>query len=260
MKDSIVAMSGAIMPAPLEMPLMVTSASPSLTVAVATFGYVSVVMMAFAASVHRSGLPSLTSPASRWLNLVVSSGSPMTPVDARKTSPAVQPAAFAAASPVSAVDSRPFCPVKALALPELTTSTRALPEPRFWRQKSTGAEGHFDLVNTPATAVPASNTMASRSVRPLYFIPASAVAMRTPSMAGIFGYFFGASGEIVVDMQTSGGKIARGRPVCPIRRAGASAFSSLPRRPNPLRIKLAFQIRWRRRGAWRYDLPHGQAC
>ena len=37
-KDSIVAMSGAIMPAPLAMPLMVTSASPSFTVTVATFG------------------------------------------------------------------------------------------------------------------------------------------------------------------------------------------------------------------------------
>ena len=38
MKQSIVAMSGAIMPAPLAMPLMVTSASPSFTVWVATFG------------------------------------------------------------------------------------------------------------------------------------------------------------------------------------------------------------------------------
>ena len=37
-KDSIVAMSGAIMPAPLAMPLIVTSASPSFTVAVATLG------------------------------------------------------------------------------------------------------------------------------------------------------------------------------------------------------------------------------
>jgi hypothetical protein len=48
MKDSIVAMSGAIMPAPLAMPLMVTLALPSLTVAVATFGKVSVVMIALA--------------------------------------------------------------------------------------------------------------------------------------------------------------------------------------------------------------------
>ena len=44
--DSIVAMSGAIMPAPLAMPLMVTVALPSFTLAVATFGKVSVVMMA----------------------------------------------------------------------------------------------------------------------------------------------------------------------------------------------------------------------
>ena len=37
-KLSIVAMSGAIMPAPFAMPLIVTSASPSLTVRVATLG------------------------------------------------------------------------------------------------------------------------------------------------------------------------------------------------------------------------------
>ena len=37
-KDSIVAMSGAIIPAPLAMPLIVTSTSPSLTLAVAYFG------------------------------------------------------------------------------------------------------------------------------------------------------------------------------------------------------------------------------
>ena len=48
-KDSMVAMSGAIMPAPLAMPLMVTVALPSFTVAVATFGKVSVVMIALAA-------------------------------------------------------------------------------------------------------------------------------------------------------------------------------------------------------------------
>ena len=53
--DSIVAMSGAIMPAPLAMPLIVTSASPSLTRAVATLGNVSVVMIARAASIRRSG-------------------------------------------------------------------------------------------------------------------------------------------------------------------------------------------------------------
>ena len=48
--DSMVAMSGAIMPAPLAMPLIVTLALPILAVAVATLGKVSVVMMARAAS------------------------------------------------------------------------------------------------------------------------------------------------------------------------------------------------------------------
>ena len=144
-------------------------------------------------------------PASRCEKRQASSGSPITPVEARKTSSAGQPAAAAPALPVMAVDSRPRLPVKALALPELTTSSRALPPARFCRQKSTGADGHLERVNTPATSVPSSKTMASTSVRSLYLMPASAVAMRTPSIAGISGYFFGASGEIVADMEASDG-------------------------------------------------------
>jgi hypothetical protein len=58
-------------------------------------------------------------------------------------------------------------PVKALALPELTTSARALPPFSRARHHSTGAEGHFDLVNTPATVVPLSISASSTSVRPL---------------------------------------------------------------------------------------------
>ena len=45
-KASMVAMSGAIMPAPLAKPLMVTVAPPSRALAVASFGNVSVVMIA----------------------------------------------------------------------------------------------------------------------------------------------------------------------------------------------------------------------
>jgi hypothetical protein len=40
-KESMVAISGAIMPAPLAMPLIVTSTSPNLMVTVATFAKVS---------------------------------------------------------------------------------------------------------------------------------------------------------------------------------------------------------------------------
>ena len=80
--DSIVAMSGAIMPAPLAMPLIVTSASPSLTRAVATLGKVSVVMIARAASISRSGLAAAISPSSALTIGAGSIGSPMTPVEA----------------------------------------------------------------------------------------------------------------------------------------------------------------------------------
>ena len=51
----MVAMSGAIMPAPLAMPLIVTSTSPIFALAVATLGKVSVVMIALAASSQPSG-------------------------------------------------------------------------------------------------------------------------------------------------------------------------------------------------------------
>src|SRR5882757_8695964 len=171
--DSMVAMSGAIMPAPLAMPLMVTLALPSLTVAVATFGKVSVVMIARAALIQSAGAALSASVPSTPSNLVASSGSPITPVEARYTSLALQPTALAASAAVSVVAWRPVLPVKALALPEFTTSARAKlpfedpPRLNLARHHSTGADGHFDLVKTPATLVPLSITASSTSVRPL---------------------------------------------------------------------------------------------
>ena len=164
---SMVAISGAIIPAPLAMPLMVTFALPSFTVAVATFGKVSVVMIALAAAIQPSGAAFCASVPSTPLNLLASSGSPITPVEARKISSALQPTAFAAIDAVSVVAWRPVLPVKALALPEFTTSARASPPLSLARHHSTGADGHFDWVKTPATEVPLSITASSTSVRPL---------------------------------------------------------------------------------------------
>ena len=165
---SMVAMSGAIMPAPLAMPLMVTLALPSFTVAVATFGKVSVVMMALAAAIHSPGTACSASVPSTPLNLVASSGSPITPVEARNTSLGLQPSALAAIAAVSVVACRPVLPVKALALPEFTTSARRLDRAAsLARHHSTGADGHFDWVKTPATVVPLSITASSTSVRSL---------------------------------------------------------------------------------------------
>ena len=163
----MVAMSGMIMPAPLAMPLMLTLALPSFTVAVATFGKVSVVMMARAAAIQSPGAAVPASVPSTPSNFCASSGSPITPVEARNTSFGLQSTALAAICAVSAVDCLPVLPVKALALPELTTSARALPRPSLARHHSTGADGHLDLVKTPATAVPSSSTASSTSVRPL---------------------------------------------------------------------------------------------
>ena len=123
--DSIVAMSGAIMPAPLAMPLMVTVALPILALAVATLGNVSVVMMARAASSQAAPRAAATIPSITPSNALALSGSPITPVEARKISAGAQPIARAAILAVNRQASRPVLPVKALALPELTTSARA---------------------------------------------------------------------------------------------------------------------------------------
>ena len=99
-------------------------------------------------------------------NAAAGSGSPITPVEARNTSPILQPTAPAAILAVNAQASRPFLPVNALALPELTTSARARPPLTRARHHSTGADGHFERVNTPATLAPSSNTASITSVRP----------------------------------------------------------------------------------------------
>src|SRR5262249_16052754 len=153
-KESIVPMSGAIIPAPLAMPQMVTGAAPIRAMAAAPLGNVSVVMMALAASCQALGAAvairrSMTAP-----NLFESSGSPITPVDPTNTCERLHPADVAAMFAVSLVSWRPDLPVKALALPELTTSALAAPALSCARHQSTGAEGHFERVKTPATAVP----------------------------------------------------------------------------------------------------------
>ncbi len=166
MNDSIVPMSGAIMPAPLAMPQMVTAVRFIPTIAAAPFGNVSVVMIAFAAVCQSPGLASAARRSMTPANFVASSGSPITPVEARNTSAGWQPDALAAISAVSLVAARPDLPVNALALPELTTSALARPVPIRSRHQSTAADGHLDRVNTPDTVVPAPNSASSTSVRP----------------------------------------------------------------------------------------------
>ena len=51
--------------------------------------------------------------------------------------------------------------------PEVGADAPLDPLPSLARHHSTGADGHFDLVKTPATVVPLSITASSTSVRPL---------------------------------------------------------------------------------------------
>src|SRR6185295_14847151 len=96
-------------------------------IAAAPFGKVSVVIMACAALIQLPGAAAATSSFITPLNLLASSGSPITPVDARNTCGGAQVAARPTMSAESFVAARPDFPVKALALPELTKSAAARP-------------------------------------------------------------------------------------------------------------------------------------
>src|SRR5262249_38244003 len=91
--------------------------------------------------------------------------------------------------------SAPARPVKALALPELTTSTRPVPPGRCLRHQSTGADAVLDWVKTPATWLPGAMTTIRRSLWSRYLMPAGPVASRTPASGGRLAKIRGASGD-----------------------------------------------------------------
>jgi len=165
-KQSMVAMSGAIMPLPFAMPLIRTSTPPILAVRVAAFGKVSVVIMPRAAASQASSPSDACRDGSAETSFSCGRTSPITPVDAMNTCFAGQPARSAAAAAVAMQASRPALPVKTLALPAFTTTARALPAPSAARHQSTGAPGHLLEVNTPATVVPDASSSITRSSRP----------------------------------------------------------------------------------------------
>ncbi len=111
----------------------------------------------------------------------------MTPVDATKISFCGQPRRRAASRTVWFTVLSPAAPVKALALPELTTMPRTLPPGSALRHQSTGADGQADRVRTPAMVLPFASSARKRSGRPLSFRPTAMPVSRTPAIAGISG-------------------------------------------------------------------------
>ena len=146
---------------------MVTVRSPILAWRVASLGKVSVVMIAPAAAAQPSSRPALMSAGTTAAIFSQSSGWPITPVEAMNTSLRGQPSAWAMARVLSSTALSPALPVKALALPALTTMARTLPRARFLRHQSTGADEVLDRVSTPAMVAPAGTTASMMSSRSL---------------------------------------------------------------------------------------------
>ena len=169
----------------------------------------------------------------------------------RRPRSAPQPTALAAASAVMRVASLPFLPVKALALPELTTSARALPcsrlcpAPQHRRRAGLGAgqhaghhgagveHGHHQV----GAALVADAGLAGRQ--------------RTPGTAGISGSRAGANGDsfaAVLAMPRPPRPCAlslRGRYCLAARRSARSPSSALDLRIDVLDLSLAPQVRRR---------------
>src|SRR3954447_17843002 len=180
-KQSIVANDGEIIPAPLACAVSRTVPDGSATSASTSFSNLSVVRMAS----EKSPIPcSRSSPRARAMPRIASlasSSTPITPVEATATWSSRTPPAIAAAPCMRAASSRPRRPVAALALPELTTTTRmASSRVRVW-QSTTGAASTPERVNRAALTVSGEATSNPRSSPPDGFRPQAAPAMRKPA-------------------------------------------------------------------------------
>ena len=169
--DSIVAMSGWIIPAPFAMPVTVTGTPSTSTRRDAPLGTVSVVMIAETAANQRSGASAAFAAGSAATIFATGSGSMITPVENGSTCCGAQPSIAATAAQVASAAAMPAAPVPAFALPALTISARMPPVCARWRRHTcTGAAQNRFCVKTPAAVVPGSNTASSTSSRCQFLI------------------------------------------------------------------------------------------
>ncbi len=180
---SMVARPGASMPAPLAMPPTV---QPSWAVTVAVLCTVSVVLMAMAAASPPSSDSAATAVSMPGSSLSMGSRTPIRPVDATATSPALcsPPSACATFSAVAWVSWKPLGPVQALAPPELRTTALTEAPRMTCSDQSTGAALTRLEVKTPAAASRGPwLTTRARSGLPFALIPAAMPAAVNPCAA-----------------------------------------------------------------------------
>ena len=173
------------MPAPLAMPVTVTSIPSTSTRRDAPFGTVSVVMIARAAANQPSWRAAARASGSPSTIRSTGSGSMMTPVENASTCSGAQCASCAAVPHVACAAAMPASPVPAFALPALTISARkSSPRcrcaSRCCRQTMTGAAQNRFCVKTPAATVPGSATTSTTSSRSQFLIFAAAVPSAMP--------------------------------------------------------------------------------
>ena len=113
--------------------------------------------------------------------------SPITPVEKGSTCVALTPVAAAKVSQLCRASLRPCCPVPALALPVLVKKYCGLVLARCCLDKITGAAQKEFCVNNPATVLPATISITTKSGRPAVFIPALVVPSLKPDTACIVG-------------------------------------------------------------------------
>ena len=190
-KASVVAMFGAIMPAPFATPTTRALVfGPSGTRCSARFSKRSVVMIARTKSSSPSARAPRTSRGVACTMRSIGSGCPITPVDATSTRFLSQPMARAAYSAIAAASNTPLSPVQALALPLLTMMARATPALTLLSDSSTGAARTRFWVNTAAVGTSSSATTSPRSGRPRRLMPATMPANLNPGQAGAAGMPF----------------------------------------------------------------------
>jgi hypothetical protein len=172
-KQSVVAIFGAIIPAPLTVAAIVISVPEILSRCTACFGFGSVVIIDFAKSSPaleeaESFAAALEIPA---VILLIGSCSPMIPVEATKTlcgSSSICPAVLLHIFTALAI---PNLPVQALALPELTTTAYTRGLLMCFLQICTAAETILFVVKTAAALAPLGQTINPKSRLPDSLIP-----------------------------------------------------------------------------------------
>ena len=166
-KQSIVAMFGSIMPAPLAMPPMRTCCPPISNSTAISLGKVSLVMIARATA----ALPSAESAAGKFCAIVpsifsIGSGTPMRPVEQTSTCRSFSPSALAVGTrhALCRLDAGES-PVQALALPAFATIARTSALRRCIRETRTGAAFTRFVVKVPAATVGVGEWISAMSGR-----------------------------------------------------------------------------------------------